>query len=250
MKILAVMGSLRKYGGNYKIVKQIEQKMKRLGKVDFEYLFLADASLELCKGCTNCRHLDNERCKFNDDAGSIKQKMLDADGIILSSPVYAGNMSWLMKNFVDRFSFVQRQPLFFDKYALLVCNSGGAADMDTPLRSLEQAAALLELHIVGRITIKNRNIRKSTARFETAAENFYRVLSSGKAPAPDITKLLVFKLKQHAFSANSPEAAPEYKFWKERGWFEKGRHYYSGAKLTLFKRILAWLAGKVLAKFA
>jgi multimeric flavodoxin WrbA len=46
MKILAVIGSPRK-GNTYKVVQLIEQKMKELGEIDFEYLFLKDIGLKV-----------------------------------------------------------------------------------------------------------------------------------------------------------------------------------------------------------
>jgi len=50
IKILAVIGSPRGKGQGSRIVEKVEKKMKRLGKLDFEYLFLKDADLKLCRG--------------------------------------------------------------------------------------------------------------------------------------------------------------------------------------------------------
>jgi len=54
MKILAIIGSPRKKGNSYKATKEVEERMKQLGKVEFEYLFLKDADLKMCSGCFNC----------------------------------------------------------------------------------------------------------------------------------------------------------------------------------------------------
>ncbi|VVB62492.1 Uncharacterised protein [uncultured archaeon] len=49
-----IIGSPRKMGNSYKIVKRIEERMITLGDVEFNYLFLRDAHLELCRGCWSC----------------------------------------------------------------------------------------------------------------------------------------------------------------------------------------------------
>jgi multimeric flavodoxin WrbA len=53
MKILTIMGSPRK-GNTYRAVRRIEENMKAMGDVEFEYLWLKDAGLAECKGCTVC----------------------------------------------------------------------------------------------------------------------------------------------------------------------------------------------------
>lgn len=62
MKILAVIGSPKGKGAGYKIVKMIEDRMKVLGDVEFEYLFLKDANLKLCTGCYNCMAKGEDKC--------------------------------------------------------------------------------------------------------------------------------------------------------------------------------------------
>ncbi|CAJ37081.1 NAD(P)H-dependent oxidoreductase [Methanocella arvoryzae] len=54
MKIIAIMGSPKGKGSGYKVVRMVEERMKRKGEVDFDYVFLKDANLQLCKGCFAC----------------------------------------------------------------------------------------------------------------------------------------------------------------------------------------------------
>jgi len=69
MKVLAIIGSLRK-GNSYRITQQVENCLKSYsnnddsGKVDleFEYIFLNEDNLELCKGCFVCLPYGEDKC--------------------------------------------------------------------------------------------------------------------------------------------------------------------------------------------
>ncbi|SIR18988.1 flavodoxin family protein [Halanaerobium kushneri] len=131
MKILAVIGSPKVKGQGYKVVEKVEKEMKRLGDIDFEYLFLKKANLELCRGCFLCVAKGSKFCPIEDDMAEIKEKIENADGVILSSPGYVYNVSWLMKNFIDRFAYCNHRPQFFDQKLMLIANSGGAGMKET-----------------------------------------------------------------------------------------------------------------------
>ena len=132
MKILAVMGSPKGKGAGYKIIRKIEEGMKMMGDVEFKYLFLKDINLKQCTGCYNCLAKGEDKCPLKDDRASIEQELLSADGIILSTPVYVLNVSWLMKNFIDRFAYTNHRPRFHRLKVLSVVNMGG----DSPKAAL------------------------------------------------------------------------------------------------------------------
>ncbi|MGE5403260.1 MAG: flavodoxin family protein, partial [Candidatus Doudnabacteria bacterium] len=144
MKVVAIMGSPRGKGAGYKVVKQIEEKIQTLGNVEFEYIFLKDANLKPCIGCFNCVTKGEDKCPLKDDRAVIEQKMLEADGVILSSPGYVQNVSWLMKNFMDRFAYTNHRLRFFKPKGLMVVNSGGAG-LNEALKCMEIALGGLDI---------------------------------------------------------------------------------------------------------
>lgn len=142
MKVLAIMGSPRKKGNTYKAVERVKDELLRLNcAVDFEYLFLADCRLEMCKGCFNCFSRGKEKCPLKDDRDMICEKMTAADGIILAAPTYAVGVPALMKNFIDRFAFTLHRPCFFDQAFLAVSTVGGVVGMKQALGQLALLAA-------------------------------------------------------------------------------------------------------------
>lgn len=100
MKIVAINGSHRKGKSTATMLKFVLEEVALAGG-ETELIELIDYNISLCKSCNRC--LIKTECSItDDDMGIIAEKMLAADGIILGSPVYFGNVSGLMKIFIDR----------------------------------------------------------------------------------------------------------------------------------------------------
>ena len=99
MRILVITGSPRK-GDSYQIVKLFEEKLNSLEKVEFKYPFLKDTNLEFCRGCMLWMMKDEDLCLAKDVTLKVREEMLNSDRVIFVSPVYAHQVTALMKNFI------------------------------------------------------------------------------------------------------------------------------------------------------
>lgn len=73
--------------------------------IETEMIQFAGTIIEPCKACWACGGQNN--CVHKKDMfREVYEKMLDADGIILGSPVYAGNVSANMQAFLERAAVV------------------------------------------------------------------------------------------------------------------------------------------------
>lgn len=99
MKLLAFVGSPRKGGNSDILTDEILRGAEEKG-YDCEKIYLSDLSLSPCNACYACRPCG--QCIKNDDGNSLYQKLIDADVIVLSSPVYFYSVSAQMKIFIDR----------------------------------------------------------------------------------------------------------------------------------------------------
>ncbi|KKM11790.1 hypothetical protein SY88_06235 [Clostridiales bacterium PH28_bin88] len=100
MRIIAVNGSPRK-GRNTAEMLQITLEEARTLGADAELIELSDYQIKSCRGCNRCLH--QTTCSIGDDDNAVlHQKLLQADGVILGSPVYFGNITGQMKTFIDR----------------------------------------------------------------------------------------------------------------------------------------------------
>ena len=95
MKILWISGSSRDKKTNYMLSTFLESTWK-----DFEIIKLKDCNINPCLNCKWCHK--SYKCIQNDDMQKTYQKMEEADLIVLASPTYFDNVSWVMKTFMDR----------------------------------------------------------------------------------------------------------------------------------------------------
>lgn len=99
MKILAINGSHRAGQNTEKLLQLALDEAAALG-AETELVNLSELDIQFCAGCNKC--LFKPVCSLSDDMDGLKEKMLEADGIILGSPDYFSNVTARMKNFIDR----------------------------------------------------------------------------------------------------------------------------------------------------
>ncbi len=99
MKVLGIFGSPRR-GGNTDIL--LEETLKGAEKegAEVERLFLTDFTIIPCKECHGCERTG--QCVISDDMGKIYPKLLEADVIILASPIFFYGITAWAKALVDR----------------------------------------------------------------------------------------------------------------------------------------------------
>lgn len=200
MKIIAIMGSPKGKGSGYKIVRMVEERMKQKGAVDFEYVFLKDANLAMCKGCFACVTRGEDKCPIKDDRAALEAKILAADGVILSSPAYVENVSWLMKNFIDRFAFTNHRLRFFRQKVMLVANSGGAGLKPTIAamrNALGGASIISELSVGTPPWPQTANaVAKKEKSIGIAVEKFYNACQVTSLPVPTFNEYMRFVIQK------------------------------------------------------
>jgi len=99
MKIVGIVGSPR-VGGNTEILTRIALDEAQKDGLETELISLAGKKIKPCDGCRKCRV--KGKCHIKDDFESIYTKMLEADGIILATPVYFGAATPQMVNLISR----------------------------------------------------------------------------------------------------------------------------------------------------
>ena len=100
MKVIGINGSARKDGNTAIIVGEVFDELNKEG-IETELIQLADYEIQPCRGCFACKGRGN--CVFAKDGfAEIFSRMVEADGIILGSPVYSADVSAKMKAFLER----------------------------------------------------------------------------------------------------------------------------------------------------
>lgn len=106
MKVIAINGSAKKDGNTSIIIEAIFSELKKAG-IETETINLANNKISGCVGCGNCFKSKDNKCIFNNDiVNECIEKMIEADGIILASPVYFADVTANMKALLERIGMV------------------------------------------------------------------------------------------------------------------------------------------------
>ena len=101
--ILGIVGSPR-VGGNTERLVQEALKAAEAEGAAIEVVRLAGTEVKPCDACLSCRRTGE--CHVKDDFRHIFDKMVEADGIILASPVYFGSATPQIKALIDRAGYL------------------------------------------------------------------------------------------------------------------------------------------------
>ena len=104
MKVLGINGSARKDGNTALLIGKVFEALNGAG-IKTELIQFSGQTIEPCKACWGCEGKKN--CVYKKDLFyEVFEKMVEADGIILGSPVYSANISATMQAFLERAAVV------------------------------------------------------------------------------------------------------------------------------------------------
>ena len=103
MKILLVNGSPRTNGNTIRLMTLVaEAAQKRCPAAEVATFHLNDMDFRGCQGCLACKEDTATGCVFRDDLTTTLHAMVDADAVIVGTPVYMGHITGQYKSFWDR----------------------------------------------------------------------------------------------------------------------------------------------------
>jgi multimeric flavodoxin WrbA len=110
MKVLGIFGSPRR-GGNTELLLEEALKGAKKEGAEVERIYLSDFTITPCKECHGCDETGN--CVILDDMEKIYPKLLEADVLILASPIFFYGVTAWGKALIDR-----SQALWARKYLI------------------------------------------------------------------------------------------------------------------------------------
>ncbi len=104
MRILAINATARPQGTTSRLVEKALQGAAAQG-AQTEQILLCEKDIRFCANCLSCYNnleADIAPCSISDDVGEILEKIREADGIVMATPIHNGFASGLMTTFAER----------------------------------------------------------------------------------------------------------------------------------------------------
>ncbi len=108
MKVLLINGSPRKDGNTAISLNEMVKVFEREG-IETEILHIGGKDIRGCIACGKCRQLG--KCVFDDVVAEAAEKLAEADGLVVGSPVYYASANGTVVSFMDRLFYSNRSDL-------------------------------------------------------------------------------------------------------------------------------------------
>ena len=183
-KVLLINGSPHEKGNTYFALNEAARTLSELG-FNTEIVWIGTKPVRGCIACGTCASKGDGHCVFNDDlCNEVIDKMNEADGLIVGSPVYYGTPTGNVLNLIHRMLF---------SAAVAVCRRGGST---AAFQTLQMPFQMVNMPLVtsqywnivfGREAGEARLDAEGMQTMRTMAQNMawmIRQLSTGTAQPP------------------------------------------------------------------
>ncbi len=220
MKIVAITSSPKgRNSSTLQLVNAAAEGAREAG-AEVEVIDITKHKIKYCKGCVTC--YAKGRCVQKDEFQEVWDKLISADGIILSSPNYIDGITAQLKTMFDRMANAIHEQLFEGKYGLTLTTAGGSGD-DVVLGTMNSFINKCGGLVVGSASAlgrdgpagmeaavrKSRELGKELAAAIKAKKAYPEQTAANKA----WRDRFVFSLK-----ANKEKWAHNYQHWVDKGW--------------------------------
>ncbi len=181
MKVVAFIGSPRAGGNTEHLVREILRGAQTVGADTAEFV-LNKLAIRPCQGCDACKK--TKRCRIQDDMQPLYDEILDADALVIGTPIYFWGPSAQTKAFLDRLYGIDVEGVrekLVGKRLLLTCAFADSdpATADNAVNMLRTGAEWFEMPFLDPV------LAVASARGEVAdqAETMQRAFEAGKTLA-------------------------------------------------------------------
>jgi len=194
MKILAIAGSPRREGNTDALLNQAIAGATS-ASAEVEHVVLSQLKIAPCSECNRC--FETGRCVVRDDYQLLCDKTLEADGIMLASPIFFINVSGHTKAFIDRFQclwalrYVLNLPVPLPpgrerRRAIFLSTAGSPkTKFDCALSVVRAFLATIDAKLAGTLCVNAIDDKGEVAEHPEILEKAYALgvlLASGKEP--------------------------------------------------------------------
>lgn len=226
MKITVINGNMR-HGSTWHCMDILRQELSRHGEAETTEFFLPKDMPHFCKGCFSCIVNGEHTCPHEESMAPITKAMLEADVIILTSSVYALDVTGQLKTLLDHLCYMwmshRPNPGMFNKVGVTIVTTAGAGlghttkTMRNSLRfwgvkrlfSYKNAVSAMKWS-----DVKQKKQDKVKQDMAAIAKQINKAV--GKAERP-LFRSFFFKLMKGMMKKNTWNLTDR-KHWEDNGW--------------------------------
>lgn len=227
-QVVAINGSPHEgFGNTSQMLAMLGQHLSREG-LELEEIFLSQHQIGFCTGCATC--LETGACWVRDDYKSVVRTVLEADAVILASPVYFFNVTAQMKTFLDRSLGYGHRPRRDWKPGLALSVSAGHGEtwvadyLSRVMRAFGAfpvgkftAIAVGPGEFLGREAVE--------ARAAGLARDLVQAVKEKRLYPPTDQDLVYWQFMSNLIKENRDLMAADYEHWQELGLFKSFEAY-------------------------
>lgn len=132
-KVILISASPRKSGNSDLLCDEFSKGALEAGH-QVEKVNIHDLKLNYCMACYGCRQ--TKKCVHHDGMNDLLEKLVQADVIVLATPVYFYSLDGQMKTFIDRCLPRYREIKNKDFYYIVTAADTSHANMQSTIDSL------------------------------------------------------------------------------------------------------------------
>jgi multimeric flavodoxin WrbA len=102
MNVLALQGSPRREGNTAALLESFLEGLRAAGGPAVQEVTLHGKQIAPCRNCDACRRMRDRYCVIDDDMQALFAPFIEADMVVMATPIYWWNVSAQLKLFIDR----------------------------------------------------------------------------------------------------------------------------------------------------
>lgn len=238
MKLLIINGSPRREN-TWKIIERVKNTLKDLDEnIAFNEIDLINEEIPPCIGCYNCFTNGENTCPHSKIIQPIVKQMIECDGLIITSPVYAMNVTGLTKNFIDHLAYFYHRPYFFEDKAMVVVTTAGSGNKKVA-KYLDETLCWWGYNQRYKLSFVHAHDKhgylplKTKEKIDKESIRFYSSIKEKKLKSPSMKALTQYNVwRAMAYNAHIPL---DNKYWTENKLIET--EYYPEVPCSFIKKL-------------
>lgn len=219
-KVFAYIGSRNTKSNTVAIVREMEKylNLQYPSEFLFDVMTPNDFHLLPCRGCNKC--FDTGQCQIDqekvDEGIELKQRIEEADAVILASPVYFHNVSSDMKCLMDRLTYWCHLFKLAAKPGVLIAHADSNGT-EVVNQILQTFCDHLGINVAGRLLV-NAYEGMDRNKLKQVCERLNKFVQREEKPVANQAMERIFLGLKWTYS-QAPDHHAERKYWERQGLF-------------------------------